>query len=224
MTQYRKKPVTIEAVQFDGLNPTEIKDFAGENCEVEIYDNDVTPPVAHIIIHTLEGDMEVSKGDYVIKGVKGEFYPCKPDIFERTYESEEPDKILGEAAEISFDEAKSLTEDYRDFLAKGLTENQPRPIGPHWFCEYAKKRFIAGAEWQKEQDTRDMVMSDNRHFNKVYELGKKDMKEQMLKEAVEGYVNYYEDSGGILMAEAQVGCPYHNGDKVHIVVLKAEEE
>ena len=97
MTQYRKKPVTIEAVQFDGLNPTELKDFVGENCEVKIYDNDVTPPVARIVIHTLEGDMEVSKGDYVIKGVKGEFYPCKPDIFEQTYESVETQKELEEA-------------------------------------------------------------------------------------------------------------------------------
>lgn len=94
MAQYRKKPVTIDAVQFDGLNPTEIKDFVGENCEVEIYDNDVTPPVARIVIHTLEGDMEVSKGDYVIKGVKGEFYPCKSDIFEQTYESVETQKEL----------------------------------------------------------------------------------------------------------------------------------
>ena len=96
MKQYRKKPVTIEAVQFDGLNPTEIKDFVGENCEVEIYDNDVTPPVARIVIHTLEGDMEVSKGDYVIKGVKGEFYPCKPGIFQQTYESAETQKELEE--------------------------------------------------------------------------------------------------------------------------------
>ncbi len=48
--------------------------------------------------------------------------------------------------------------------------------------------------------------------------------DQMLKDSVEGYINYYEDSGGILMAEAQVGCPYHVGDKVRIVVLKAEEE
>lgn len=86
MTKYRKKPVVVEAVKFDGLNPTEIKDFVGENCEVEIYDNEVTHPVARILIHTLEGNMEVSKGDYVIKGVKGEFYPCKPDIFEQTYE------------------------------------------------------------------------------------------------------------------------------------------
>lgn len=86
MTQYRKKPITIEAVQFTGLNPTEIKDFAGENCKVEIYDNEVTPPIARIVIHTLEGDMRVSKGDYVIKGVEGEFYPCRLDIFEQTYE------------------------------------------------------------------------------------------------------------------------------------------
>ena len=58
---------------------------------------------------------------------------------------------LEEAAEISFDEAKSLTEDYLNFLAKGLKENRPRPIGPYWFCEYAKNRFIAGAEWQREK-------------------------------------------------------------------------
>ena len=92
MKQYRKKPVTIEAVQFDGLNPTEMMDFAGENCEVEIYDNQVTPPIASIVIHTLEGDMKVSNGDYIIKGVKGEFYPCKPDIFEQTYESAKTQK------------------------------------------------------------------------------------------------------------------------------------
>lgn len=104
MKQYRKKPVTIEAVQFDGLNPTEIKDFVGENCEVEIYDNEVTPPIAFIVIHTLEGDMEVSKGDYVIKGVKGEFYPCKPDIFEQTYESAETPKELEEEIDKTINE------------------------------------------------------------------------------------------------------------------------
>lgn len=47
-------------------------------------------------------------------------------------------------------------------------------------------------------------------------------KEKMLNDAVEGYVNYYEDSGGILMAEAQVGCPYHNGDKVKIIIVKED--
>ena len=60
-----------------------------------------------------------------------------------------------------------------------------------------------------------------KHF---YELGKKDMKRKMMEGAVEGYVNYYEDSGGILMAEAQVGCPYHNGDKVKIIIVKEGDE
>ena len=83
--------------------------------------------------------------------------------------------------------------------------------------------FIAGAEWQKEQDMEEWIKDRDGCFWDGVEEGKKAMKEQMLKDAVEGYVNYYEDSGGILMAEAQVGCPYHNGDKVHIVILKEEE-
>lgn len=139
MKQYRKKPVTIEAVQFDGLNPTEIKDFVGENCEVEIYDNEVTPPVARIVIHTLEGDMEVSEGDYVIKGVKGEFYPCKPDIFQQTYESEEPDKSLEEAAE---EYTQKMLESWR-FDSTG--------------CRPPRESFIAGAEWQKNQMLKDAI-------------------------------------------------------------------
>lgn len=73
--------------------------------------------------------------------------------------SEEPNKSLEEAAEISFDEADALAKDYVNFLAKGLTENYPRPIGPHWFSEYAKKRFIAGAKWGAEhlRDTTKMI-------------------------------------------------------------------
>lgn len=143
MKQYRKKPVTIEAVQFDGLNPTEIKDFVGENCEVEIYDNKVTPPVARIVIHTLEGDMEVSKGDYIIKGVKGEFYPCKPDIFEQTYESVGPDKSLEEAA-------------LGNYYGGGyIPKNQE-------LREVALKTkevqsFIVGAEWQKQQMLKNAI-------------------------------------------------------------------
>ena len=61
-------------------------------------------------------------------------------------------------------------------------------------------------------------------FIEAAKAGAEWQKEQMLKDSVEGYVNYYEDSGGILMAEAQVGCPYHNGDRVRIVVLKEEEK
>lgn len=139
MTQYRKKPATIEAVQFDGLNPTEIKDFVGENCEVEIYDNEVTPPIARIIIHTLEGDMEVSKGDYVIKGVKGEFYPCKPDIFKQTYESADITSDLEEAAE------EYRKESHRKSVLPNIDGPMPEYGGS------IKDAFIAGAEREREQ-------------------------------------------------------------------------
>lgn len=76
--KYRKKPIEIEAVRYDGTNQDEIVFFVGENCRIN-HDG-------FIFIHTLEGNMLVSEGDYVIKGVQGEFYPCKPDIFEQTYE------------------------------------------------------------------------------------------------------------------------------------------
>lgn len=77
MTRYTKKPVTVEAVQFTGDNWQEIQRFVPES--VRIYD------MNGFRIKTLEGEMKVSTGDFIIKGVKGEFYPCKPDIFQQTY-------------------------------------------------------------------------------------------------------------------------------------------
>jgi hypothetical protein len=78
MTKFRKKPVVIEAVQWDGSNYDEIGDFMELNATLQIGDD--------FIIPTLEGEMRASPGDWIIKGVKGEFYPCKPDIFAATYE------------------------------------------------------------------------------------------------------------------------------------------
>ncbi len=73
---YRKIPVEIEALKWGGENFAEIRHF----CPVAaLVDNE-------LCIYTLEGDMSASVGDYIIKGVKGEFYPCKPDIFQLTYE------------------------------------------------------------------------------------------------------------------------------------------
>ena len=77
----RKKPVTIECVKWDGENIEEIKAFAGSDYIGGENDCD-----KKLVISTLEGDMLASVGDYIIKGVNGEFYPCKPDIFEKTYE------------------------------------------------------------------------------------------------------------------------------------------
>lgn len=85
--------------------------------------------------------------------------------------------------------------DYADYARK-----QPKDYAISSVADYDHgciDGFKAGAEWHKRQ---------------------------MMKEAVEGYVNYYEDSGGILMAEAQVGCPYHNGDKVKIIIVKEDKE
>ena len=84
MAKYRKKPVVIEAVQYDGnfrcLDIFSIHDVA----KFILSKNESNEPI--IKIPTLEGVMVASKWDYIIQGVKGEFYPCKPDIFEQTYE------------------------------------------------------------------------------------------------------------------------------------------
>ena len=80
MKKYTKKPVTIDAEQWDGTN---------EHAKALISLHEI-PAVLNIIqgfqIITLEGYMKVSKGDFIIRGIKGEFYPCKPDIFAMTYD------------------------------------------------------------------------------------------------------------------------------------------
>ena len=88
--KYRKKPVVIEAVQWNGLNLEEIKEFVGDSMIYEISDAawkvGKGAPAVYMEIETLEGNHKCNIGDYIIKGVKGEFYPCKPDIFMQTYE------------------------------------------------------------------------------------------------------------------------------------------
>ena len=79
--KYRKKPLVIEAIVWDGSNYHEISDFAKS-----LKDTLVDPIAKKVYITTLEGTMTADIGDYIIKGIKGEFYPCKPDIFEATYE------------------------------------------------------------------------------------------------------------------------------------------
>jgi len=88
--KYRKKPVIIKAIQWNGLNVREIETFVGKDLEVNILDSawqvGKGRPHVRLTIHTLEGDHICSIGDYIIQGVQGEYYPCKPDIFEMTYE------------------------------------------------------------------------------------------------------------------------------------------
>ena len=82
INKYKKKPVIVEAVQWTGDNEFEIAKFMEDLPEATfIYDNR-----PYILIPTLEGEMRCDLKDYIIKGVQGEFYPCKPDIFGQTYE------------------------------------------------------------------------------------------------------------------------------------------
>lgn len=96
--KYRKKPVVIEAFQYDGdLKSADGKYYVPE-WAVEAFSDgimfyealDSASPPTELYIKTLEGIHHVSVGDYIIRGVNGELYPCKPDIFEKTYEIELP--------------------------------------------------------------------------------------------------------------------------------------
>lgn len=96
MAKFRKKPVEIEAIRFEGV-------YAGEPCfeqpssetpwldegfaKPEFTDGSVKVEGDGLRISTLEGDHRASPGDWIIRGVKGELYPCKPDIFDATYEA-----------------------------------------------------------------------------------------------------------------------------------------
>lgn len=100
--RFRKKPVEVEAVQFsEEISPAAAMDIyrwveshigsVHPPCDDHEGDEPVAgvtidPATGFMVIRTLEGDMAVSAGDWIIRGVAGEFYPCKPDIFEQTYE------------------------------------------------------------------------------------------------------------------------------------------
>lgn len=79
--KYRKLPVVIEAMRFEDGHPSRVMDF----CRNAVYH----AATNRISIPTLEGVMHADVGDWIIRGIKGEYYPCKPDIFEKTYEAVE---------------------------------------------------------------------------------------------------------------------------------------
>jgi len=83
MQKFRKKPVVIEAIQFNGFEDyLQIVDWMQASSST--YEQGYSTP--EMWVQTLEGRMSARPGDWIIKGVAGEFYPCKPDIFEATYE------------------------------------------------------------------------------------------------------------------------------------------
>ena len=78
--KFRKKPVVIEAIQYDGSRENLASILKLGNSSIMLYPD-------HLVIKTLEGNHRADKGDWIIRGIKGELYPCKPDIFEQTYEA-----------------------------------------------------------------------------------------------------------------------------------------
>lgn len=85
MPKFRKKPVVIEAVRWNA-NFEEVKAFCPEIVDGGADWSEVAHKSWPLFIKTMEGTMTALLGDWIIKGVNGEFYPCKPDIFEKTYE------------------------------------------------------------------------------------------------------------------------------------------
>lgn len=114
--KYRKKPVIIEAIQFTDSDERvqELIEFTHGNFtphgDLEHY--------AYAVIQTLEGDHRADIGDYIIKGVQGEFYPCKPDIFDMTYEAVE------EEGEKRATEQESRREWYQKGYADGKKDGE----------------------------------------------------------------------------------------------------
>ena len=101
MNKYAKKRIVIEAIQFTGGNVKEIKDFC---TDAEFSYPSINKKVLEI--KTLEGKLVASENDFIIKGVKGEFYPCKPDVFEASYDKVEDSAEFHEFAHKQM--AKSL--------------------------------------------------------------------------------------------------------------------
>lgn len=100
--KYKKKAVVIEAIQWTGDNSDEVKSFLGDKM-FQISNQQVK-------IYTLEGIMAASPNDYIIRGITGEFYPCKPDIFSLTYEETLADNALQKRIQELEEDNKTLLE------------------------------------------------------------------------------------------------------------------
>ncbi len=90
--QLTKRPVTITGVQWTGnVNQAEVEEFVGKKLEAVLesetaYEAGQGPPLFSLIIPTYEGDMKAMPGDWVLKGVEGEFYPCRSSVIEKSYD------------------------------------------------------------------------------------------------------------------------------------------
>lgn len=138
--KYRKKPVVIEAIQYSGI-PTEVdNDSIVPAWAIEARMNGVLYfDGTELMIETLEGPMHVSQGDYIIKGVAGELYACKPDIFKQTYESaEEMYSITNPLPALLGDLAPTVESLANRGIRIIIDGDRSKPTGKSTLCDYLK--------------------------------------------------------------------------------------
>ena len=168
--KFRKKPVVIEAIQWTGDNVGEIGEFLAGVAGVHWANSG-----RNVVIPTREGDMAASPNDWIIKGVAGEFYPCKPDIFEATYEPEDARLVFpGHAdtiAKITTIINERLRPDNLHVEVAGGTANTynieitNKATGPRWsFWLRMKNGCIVdsdgeGGSWEAAMARREWIMN-----------------------------------------------------------------
>ena len=211
MTKYVKKPVVIEAIQYNGENIEAIEAFVGKKLStVMASDVDVK-----LIIPTLEGDMNASKDDWVIKGVKGEFYPCKPDIFKQSYNMiKENNGILSEgekrvrtsfnvSSSKSVDTVKQLMAEAINLLSRdqndvasyyydNLNTTQYRELSGDYQREIAtaKTKIEEAAMWSVKALTNDIHVVDFNSSTKVEDATIPPHQKRVIEEQVELETKY----------------------------------
>lgn len=151
--KYVKKPVVIEAVQWTGNNIKEIKSFCDATAEFD---------GAWLFIHTLEGKMLAHPGDWIIKGIQGEFYPCKSDIFNTTYEPmEDAIPVDCEPVPEGKDEIKSLahicSKKSHHYMTPEEAEAMPFPPPDDEHCYIWHSAYVMVSERHDKGDLAQMV-------------------------------------------------------------------
>lgn len=141
MNQYRKRPVVIEAMHYDGTPESNraIIDWTRHSTTRALMGKDADDN-PRLVVDTLEGTMAVKPGDYVIRGVQGEHYPCKPDVFEATYEPADA-PARDEAAELRAENERMLEalKAVDSFISHEYHRNGHRLTNKEWAEEVMRK-------------------------------------------------------------------------------------
>ncbi len=123
--RFRKKPIVIEAVQFDGTPSGAISVFEKFDIPGGKFIPGYDLRTGTLLIPTLEGNHTASHGDWIIRGIKGEFYPCKPDIFVATYEEvDRADTLLPHEAQFLLAERDRLQQELADSRKNHIDANE----------------------------------------------------------------------------------------------------